>query len=213
MNQQPQSNRRGHFWSIILALIIGLIGTAWSLHHPKQPLAPEDPALPQIGEGLTIYLLPENCILATCGGDTLVIDGGSAAFGQTAADFLRGRKVQRIDLLVSSRPYEGSVGGLPTIVQNFPVKTVWASEAPSGAFADALETAGKTAVVPTEKDVFRLGDAAITVVPESDVLFVEYQYGETEGRFAQLQRVTGNDVTVYVSDGTDTFGLTEPGES
>lgn len=210
MNQQ-ESNRRGHFWSIVLALIIGLIGTAWSLRH--QPTAPEDVKLPQIGEGLTIYLLPENCVLATCDGDTLMIDGGSAAFGQTAADFLRGRKVQRIDLLVSSRPYEGSVGGLPTIVQNFPVKTVWASEKPSGAFADALEMAGKTAAIPTEEDSFALGGASITVVPESDVLFVEFRYGETEGRFEQLQRVDGSDVTVYVSDGTDIFGLTEPGDS
>ena len=55
MNQQ-QSNKRGHFYSIILALIIGLIGTAWSLHHPRQ--APEQPQLPQAGEGLTIYMLP-----------------------------------------------------------------------------------------------------------------------------------------------------------
>lgn len=212
MNEQ-QSNRRGHIWSIVLALIIGLIGTWWSLSHPKQPLAPEDSPMPQAGEGLTVYLLPEDCILATCGGQTLVINGGSAGFGQTAADYLRALKVQRIDLLVSSRTAPAAIGGLPAIVQNFPVKTVWASETPAGAFAAALADAGKTAVVPTENDAFELGGAAITVQREADDLFVDFQYGETEGRFAQLQRVTGNDVTVYVSDGTDVIGLTEPGES
>ena len=94
MNQQ-QSNKRGHFYSIILALIIGLIGTFWSLHHPRPQ--PDQPQLPQAGEGLTIYMLPAGegqCILMTCGGDTLLLDGGSEAFGQTAADFLRSQKVR-----------------------------------------------------------------------------------------------------------------------
>ena len=220
MNQQ-QSNKRGHFYSIILALIIGLIGTFWSLHHPRPQ--PDQPQLPQAGEGLTIYMLPAGdgqCILMTCGGDTLLLDGGSEAFGQTAADFLRSQKVKRIDLLVSSRTDADYSGGLAVLVTNFPAKTVWASAEPEGAFASALSTAGRTAATPSDGETFNLGDAIITAcVTDPNALSLEFTYGETSGAvgFAPdqedaLQPVLSDDVTVYVSDGEQIHCLTESGD-
>ena len=220
MNQQ-QSNKRGHFYSIILALIIGLIGTFWSLHHPRPQ--PDQPQLPQAGEGLTIYMLPAGdgqCILMTCGGDTLLLDGGSEAFGQTAADFLRSQKVKRIDLLVSSRTDADYSGGLAVLVTNFPAKTVWASTEPGGAFASALSTAGRTAATPSDGETFNLGDAIITArVTDPNALSLEFTYGETSGvvGFAPdqedaLQPVLSDDVTVYVSDGEQIHCLTESGD-
>ena len=220
MNQQ-QSNKRGHFYSIILALIIGLIGTFWSLHHPRPQ--PDQPQLPQAGEGLSIYMLPAGdgqCILMTCGGDTLLLDGGSEAFGQTAADFLRSQKVKRIDLLVSSRTDADYSGGLAVLVTNFPAKTVWASTEPGGAFASALSTAGRTAATPSDGETFNLGDAIITArVTDPNALSLEFSYGETSGvvGFAPdqedaLQPVLSDDVTVYVSDGEQVYCLTESGD-
>lgn len=220
MNQQ-QSNKRGHFYSIILALIIGLIGTAWSLHHPRQ--APEQPQLPQAGEGLTIYMLPAEggqCVLMTCGGDTLLLDGGSESFGQTAADFLRSQKVRRIDLLVSSRPDEAYAGGLAALVTNFPAKTVWTTAEPEGDFASSLKTAGRTAEIPADGETFSLGDAVITArVTDLNVLLLEFTYGGTSGvvggvldRADSLQPVLSDDVTVYVSDGEQIYCLTEAGD-
>ena len=220
MNQQ-QSNKRGHFYSIILALIIGLIGTAWSLHHPRPE--PEQAQLPQAGEGLSIYMLPAGdgqCILMTCGGDTLLLDGGSEAFGQTAADFLRSQKVKRIDLLVSSSAGENYIGGLPTIVKNFPVRNVWNSGEMNDAFQDALQTAGLVPFAASASVSFELGDAVITPRFVYGPYFcLEFTYGETSGAvgFAPdqedaLQPVLSDDVTVYVSDGEQIHCLTESGD-
>ena len=220
MNQQ-QSNKRGHFYSIILALIIGLIGTFWSLHHPKPQ--PDQPQLPQAGEGLSIYMLPAGegqCILMTCGGDTLLLDGGSEAFGQTAADFLRSQKVKRIDLLVSSSAGENYIGGLPTIVKNFPVRNVWNSGEMNDAFQDALQTAGLVPFAASASVSFELGDAVITPRFVYGPYFcLEFKYGETSGvvGFAPdqddaLQPVLSDDVTVYVSDGEQIHCLTESGD-
>lgn len=220
MNQQ-QSNKRGHFYSIILALIIGLIGTAWSLHHPR-PQA-EQPQLPQAGEGLTIYMLPADdgqCVLMTCGGDTLLLDGGSESFGQTAADFLRSQKVRRIDLLVSSNPDDQYIGGLPTIIKNYPVRNVWTSSATSDAFADAVKTAGITPETVSDVSSFKLGDAVITPRFIYGPYFcLDFTYGETSGAvgFAPDQEdvllpVLPDDVTVYVSDGEQICCLTENGD-
>ena len=220
MNQQ-QSNKRGHFYSIILALIIGLIGTFWSLHHPRPQ--PGQPQLPQAGEGLSIYLLPAGegqCILMTCGGDTLLLDGGSESFGQTAADFLRSQKVRRIDLLVSSSAGENYIGGLPTIIKNFPVRNVWNSGETSDAFQDALRTAGLVPFAVSDGVTFSLGDAVITPRFVYGPLFcLEFTYGDTSGAvgFAPdqgdaLQPVVSDDVTVYVSDGEQIYCLTESGE-
>ena len=222
MNQQ-QSNKRGHFYSIILALIIGLIGTFWSLHHPRQQ--PEQPQLPQVGEGLTVYLLPAGegqCVLATCDGDVLLLDGGSEDFGQTAVDYLRSQAVKRIDLLVSSRPDESCSGGLAAIVQNFPIKTVWASEAPTGALADTLKSAGAAAAVPTGGESFSLGDAKVSVLYSdhaANALLLELTYGETSctiggapDRESELLPASSRGVTVYVSDGEQFHCLTASGE-
>ena len=217
MNQQ-QSNKRGHFYSIILALIIGLIGTFWSLHHPRPQ--PDQPQLPQAGEGLTIYMLPAGdgqCILMTCGGDTLLLDGGSESFGQTASDFLRSQKVRRIDLLVSSSAGENYIGGLPTIVKNFPVRNVWNSGEMNDAFQDALQTAGLVPFAASASVSFELGDAVITPRFVYGPYFcLEFRYGETSGvvGFAPdqddaLEPVLSDDVTVYVSDGEQLVCLTE----
>ena len=220
MNQQ-QSNKRGHFYSIILALIIGLIGTFWSLHHPRPQ--PDQPQLPQAGEGLSIYMLPAGegqCILMTCGGDTLLLDGGSESFGQTASDFLRSQKVRRIDLLVSSSAGEQYIGGLPTIVKNFPVRNVWNSGETSDAFQDALRTAGLVPFGASASVSFELGDAVITPRFVYGPYFcLEFTYGDTSGAvgFAPdqedaLQPVLEDDVTVYVSDGEQIYCLTEAGD-
>ena len=220
MNQQ-QSNKRGHFYSIILALIIGLIGTFWSLHHPRPQ--PDQSQLPQAGEGLTIYMLPAGegqCILMTCGGDTLLLDGGSESFGQTASDFLRSQKVRRIDLLVSSSAGEQYIGGLPTIVKNFPVRNVWNSGETSDAFQDALRTAGLVPFGASASVSFELGDAVITPRFVYGPYFcLEFTYGDTSGAvgFAPdqedaLQPVLEDDVTVYVSDGEQIYCLTEAGD-
>ena len=220
MNQQ-QSNKRWHFYSISLALIIGLIGTFWSLHHPRPQ--PDQPQLPQAGEGLSIYMLPAGdgqCILMTCGGDTLLLDGGSEAFGQTAADFLRSQKVKRIDLLVSSSAGENYIGGLPTIVKNFPVRNVWNSGEMNDAFQDALQTAGLVPFAASASVSFELGDAVITPRFVYGPYFcLEFTYGETSGvvGFAPdqedaLQPVVSDDVTVYVSDGEQIHCLTESGD-
>ena len=206
MNQQ-QSNKRGHFYSIILALIIGLIGTAWSLHHPRPE--PEQAQLPQAGEGLSIYMLPAGdgqCILMTC--------------GETAADFLRSQKVRRIDLLVSSNPDDQYIGGLPTIIKNYPVRNVWTSSATSDAFADAVKTAGITPEAVSNVSSFELGDAVITPrFVYGSVFCLDFAYGETSGAvgFAPdqedaLQPVLPDDVTVYVSDGEQICCLTEAGD-
>ena len=220
MNQQ-QSNKRGHFYSIILALIIGLIGTFWSLHHPRPQS--DQPQLPQAGEGLSIYMLPAGegqCILMTCGGDTLLLDGGSESFGQTASDFLRSQKVRRIDLLVSSSAGENYIGGLPTIVKNFPVRNVWNSGETSDAFQDALRTAGLVPFGASASVSFELGDAVITPRFVYGPYFcLEFTYGDTSGvvGFAPdqddaLQPVASDDVTVYVSDGEQIHCLTESGD-
>ena len=160
------------------------------------------------------------CILMTCGGDTLLLDGGSETFGQTAADFLRSQKVKRIDLLVSSSAGEKYIGGLPTIVKNFPVRNVWNSGEMNDAFQDALQTAGLVPFAASASVSFELGDAVITPRFVYGPYFcLEFTYGETSGvvGFAPdqedaLQPVVSDDVTVYVSDGEQIHCLTESGD-
>ena len=229
MNEQPQSNRRGHFWSIVLALIIGLIGTAWSLKHPRTE-QPEQPSLPQIGEGLTVHFLPAGegqCVLITCEGDALLLDAGPKTFGQTAVDYLHAQNVKDLDLLISSRVDDACSGGLAAVVWNFPVSTVWnahvySSQMTEGeeAFEKALTAAGKSYTIPQDGETFSLGSAEIrALMPKAgqNAFLLEFTYGETSGvlgaalsRADSLQPRSDTDPTVYVSDGQQIVCVTDP---
>lgn len=81
-------------------------------------------------------------------GQTLLIDGGDSRAGKYAvAPYLWQRRIREIDYLIGTHPQSDHIGGLPFILQNFKVNTVWTNGMPTetetyGAFETAIRETG-----------------------------------------------------------------------
>ena len=100
--------------------------------HPGPPgnatLAPGPP-----GGNLTVHFLDVgqgDAILVRYGNRSMLVDGGPAVAGPTVAAYLRGQGVGYIDVLVSTHPHEDHIGGLLTVLREFPVGVVYDSGQP-----------------------------------------------------------------------------------
>lgn len=93
---------------------------------PSQPpsYSPNSPG--DLGH-LTVHFInvgQGDSILLKIGDKAMLIDGGPHAAGPTVASYLRSQGVNTIDVLVSTHPHEDHIGGLLTVLNEFPVKQV-----------------------------------------------------------------------------------------
>ena len=65
--------------------------------------------------------------LIQSGGENYLIDAGRPEAGPEVVDFLRSRGVQELDGLVATHPDADHIGGLPDVLDAFPVSTVYLS--------------------------------------------------------------------------------------
>lgn len=125
-----------------------------------------------IVEGLSVHFIDvgqADCMLLECDGEFAIVDGGNAADGQKVVDYLAEQGVEALDLLVATHPHEDHIGGLPYVLNNYTVETMWSSEIPySNTNTTALlnAAAGQKLPfhVPQVGDVFELGGATITMI-------------------------------------------------
>ena len=195
---QTESNRRGHVAAIVMALIIGILGTLWNLNNQKLKDSEAVIPSPAIGSGLTVHFIDVgqgDSILLTCGKQYMLVDAGGEQAGQTVVDYLHRQSVTTLDYLVSTHPHRDHCGGLATVVQNFSVRTAYSPVTESDneyftAFAAAAKTAKVRITVPAAGDTFPLGSATVTVLgPLGDYesldnvndmsLVLRVEYGDT----------------------------------
>jgi competence protein ComEC len=69
-------------------------------------------------------------ILVKYGNKSMLVDGGPIDAGQTVASYLKGQGISTIDVLVSTHPHADHIGGLLTVLREFPVKVVYDSGIP-----------------------------------------------------------------------------------
>lgn len=110
-----------------------------------------------------------DCILLSCGGEYMLIDGGNTADGLTVRNYLQQVGVDQLDLMVATHPHEDHIGGLPTVLQDFPTEMIWSTEITYSNYTvrNFLDTAGKKnvpVVQPELGQTFLLGSAEVTVL-------------------------------------------------
>lgn len=66
-----------------------------------------------------------DAILVQYGNKTMLVDGGPIDAGPTVASYLKSRGVSSIDVIVSTHPHADHIGGLLTVLDEFPVKVVY----------------------------------------------------------------------------------------
>jgi len=134
---KPTALWRGSVALLLIALtLIGtLLGTAWRRSHPRRDTPRLTVTFLDVGDGdCTLVRSPE--------GRTILLDAGSTQAGPSVVDALRQRNVRTIDLLILTAPDEGSIGGVPALLEGgITVSQVWDNPVADAGEArrDALE--------------------------------------------------------------------------
>lgn len=120
---------------------------------------------------LTVHFIDvgqADSILIECGNAYALVDAGYPESGQTVVDYLAGLGVQRLNLVVGTHPHGDHIGGLPTVLKNYPADNIWFSAIPytNTYVNDFLYAANQQGGIfqPQPGQTFSLGGATITVL-------------------------------------------------
>ena len=175
---KSESSFRSHLIAIVIAIVscIAVLG-AMNLFGVTAEQRRQQSETLSIGDGLTVHFIDVgqgDCTLLTCDGKTMLIDGGDTDQGDKIVRYLKANGVKQLDVLVATHPHRDHVGGLDTVVQNFPVKTLYTpvAESDNPYFQDlaaACKAANVKLTVPKADFKFSLGKAKVVVLaPRSD---------------------------------------------
>jgi len=83
-----------------------------------------------VGQGDSILVQYPN-------GESMLVDAGTSRAGAAVVDYLRSRRITRLDILVATHPHEDHVGGMSAVFAAFTVAEFWDSGYQSGTRAQA----------------------------------------------------------------------------
>ncbi len=101
-------------------------------------------------------------ILVKYGNKSMLVDGGPIDAGQPVASYLKSQGINTIDVLVSTHPHADHIGGLLTVLKEFPVRVIYDSGQPhtTQTFEEYLTLIDQKNIpykVPERGDIIDLG--------------------------------------------------------
>ena len=185
MYPNSESSFKNHLIAIVIAIVscIAVLGAMNFFGVTAEQRKAQSESL-QIGDGLTVHFIDVgqgDSILLTCGGKTMLVDAGGSEQGERVVRYLRSQKISALDVAVATHPHRDHIGGMDTVVQNFPIKTLYTpvTESDNACFQDlvkACSAANVKLTVPKADAQFSLGDAKVTVLgPRGDYEKLENQ--------------------------------------
>ena len=150
-----------------------------------------------------------NAALLTCGGKSLLIDGGKVKNNQKLIARLKELEVDHLDAVICSHPDEDHCGGLAAVLAKYPAEHVYSSvtEYTTKVFSNVVKYAdeqGHPVEVPQTGDSWTLGSASVQVIgpvqtysdPNNGSLVLRVDYGETSFLFTGDMGITAEDELV-----------------
>lgn len=107
--------------------------------------------------------------LILCGGEAMLIDGGTNETGHQVAGYIEEQGIKRLKYMIGTHPHEDHIGGLDTVMDSVTTDTLLmpSLEYDSKTYEDVLTAAGENHVPlqnPAAGDTYSLGDAVVTVL-------------------------------------------------
>lgn len=118
-----------------------------------------------VGKADSIYI--------RCKDKNILIDAGERDIYKTVNEYLRKNNVKELDLLVATHPHSDHIGGLPAIIDEFPIKRVIMPEIKedmiptSHSYENLLQALIRkdiTAEAPIPGTEFKIGDLSLTII-------------------------------------------------
>jgi len=114
-----------------------------------------------VGQGDSIFLKVGDC--------DILIDGGKSGSASTVVNYLKGKGVDDIELMINSHPDNDHYGGLPTVLNNFKVEELWISPfakttSTYTSFKNTASSKGLTAKTPSVGTTYTYENLKLTVI-------------------------------------------------
>lgn len=122
------------------------------------------------GGKLTVHFLDvgqaDSILIQAPGGQAILIDGGNNADGPSVVNYLKQQGITRLNAVIATHPHEDHIGGLDTVLNTFPVETVYLPNVThtSRTFEDFVTAARKAGKRIQVKPGVKLNIPGITAV-------------------------------------------------
>jgi Predicted hydrolase (metallo-beta-lactamase superfamily) len=115
---------------LLIALSIWFFRLPLPFHFPSPTITPTPSPISGTIEVHFLDVGQGDAILVRHDNKSMLVDGGPIGAGTTVASYLKSHGVNTIDVLVSTHPHADHIGGLLTVLEEFPVKVVYDSGIP-----------------------------------------------------------------------------------
>lgn len=168
--------------SLLTALGLALSGCALEFLPADAPLPPDSAQTGAVIEEsqetdiqefpLAVHFLDvgqADSILVLSGDEAMLVDAGDMGGGDEVVDYLKTQGVEKLDYLVMTHPHADHIGGMPEVLEAFPVDTVILPDAETSTklYARVLESIYDkelTVRQPIPGDSFSLGEAQCLIL-------------------------------------------------
>ena len=145
-----------------------------------------------------------DAILLSCGGESMLVDGGTNESGKTVVDYISSKKISRLKYAVATHPHADHIGGLDDVIENVEIDDLLMPDvtAETATFSDVLDAAEEknlSITVPSRGDVFPLGNAAVTVLTDT-----EKKYGDELNNYSLVLKASLGKFSVMLTGDAET---------
>ncbi len=108
-------------------------------------------------------------ILIEYGDAAMLIDAGENDKGEEVVSYLKEEGIEKLDYVIGTHPHSDHIGGLDTVINNFPVEAVFLPEVThtTKTYEDVLKAIanqGLKVTVPKVGDTYQLGELTFTII-------------------------------------------------
>ena len=191
---------------IVLLFIIGVSGCAndspTSSEEDKTFVASENKLIAHfidVGQGDSSFIELPN-------GDTMLIDAGTASYGDDIIEYIESLGYQDIDYVVATHPHADHIGGMAEVIDAFDIETVYMPKAVSTSktYENLLET------IQDKGLSIHTGRAGVEVLNTDDLTIlmfapVQEEYSNLNNYSIVLKITYGDTSFLYTGDAEDSL--------
>lgn len=208
-------NRKSKGWLIPLILLLLLCGVALAMaflpgmsswKQVFRMAGVSDLGDEAMDYGLSVHFLDvgkADAIYLHSGEVDILIDAGDVALSDQAAEYLKRRGVERLDLVVATHPDKDHIGGMAAVLNAFPVERFLTCDLPQSCVPDtdcyrAMQAALAEKEIPVQ--LAQPGDTLRLAGLSLEILGPARQYEDSNNNSVVLRLIFGADTFLFMGD-------------